>query len=176
MAVPIDLQESPQAALVCAVLSPGAEDVERAVGELSHRFGPVRERSAVYDFDYSSYYEAEMGAGLVKQLVWFDERVLPEQLPDIKLQTMEVERQLSGGGVIRTANIDPGLVSVESLVLVSTKYSGHRICIARGLFAETTLLFQKGGCRALEWTYPDYRSDLVQAFLLKIRRDLLDAR
>jgi hypothetical protein len=78
--------------------------------------------------------------------------------------------------VRRRANIDPGLVTIESLVLASTKYSGHRICIGPGLYAETTLLFQKGQYRPLEWTYQDYRTEAAQAFLLAIRAWLLRLR
>jgi hypothetical protein len=92
---------------------------------------------------------------------------------------MELERTLGReeeGQVRRRANLDPGLVTIESLVLASTKYSGHRICIGPGLYAETTLLFQKGEYRPLEWTYQDFRTREAQDFLLEIRAWLLPRR
>jgi len=178
--VPIDLQATSPATLICAVLGGAQQILDEAAERLSGSFGPVRQRSAPYDFDYTDYYEREMGRGLIKQLLWLEQTVAPEQLASVKLQTMEIEGELadttSEGTVSRRANIDPGLVTVHSLVLSSTKYSGHRICIGPGLFAEVTLLFQEGGCRPFDWTYPDYRSDAVQHFLLEIRQDLLAHR
>ncbi len=41
---------------------------------------------------------------------------------------------------------------------------------------EITLLYQKGCYRPLEWTYPDYRSDDVQHFLMEIRAFLMVQR
>jgi hypothetical protein len=92
---------------------------------------------------------------------------------------MELERQMGQekeGEIHRRANIDPGLVSIESLVLATTKYSGHRICIGPSLFAEVTLLYQKGMYRPMEWTYPDYRSREVQDFLQEVRAHLMAKR
>ena len=77
-------------------------------------------------------------------------------------------------GDCRRANIDPGLLSIESLVLATTKYAGHRVCIAPQLYAEVTLLYQRGRYRPLEWTYPDYQGDAVQRFLLDVRPWLLE--
>ena len=131
--------------------------------------------SATYDFDFTAYYEAEMGAGLRKQLVCFTERIDPAELAVVKSQTMELERAMSQGKR-RRANIDPGLLSIESLVLATTKYAGHRVCIAPQLYAEVTLLYQRGRYRPLEWTYPDYQDDAVQRFLLDVRPWLLAVR
>ena len=178
--MPIDLQATSPASLTCAVLGGGQRILDETAERLAGSFGPVRQRSETYDFDFSAYYEPEMGGNLVKQIFWFEQPVAPEQLPSVKLQTMKIERELaetnSERELRRRANIDPGLVTVESVALASTKYSGHRICIDRGLFAETTLLFQKDGCHPFDWTYPDYRSEGVQEFLLEIRADLLARR
>ena len=170
--MPIDLQPSTPVALVCAVLADSAETLTDAKERLVECFGSLRAESAVYDFDFTSYYEAEMGAGLRKQLACFAERIDPAELAAIKAQTMELERAMSREGC-RRANIDPGLLSIESLVLATTKYAGHRVCIAPQLYAEVTLLYQQGRYRPLEWTYPDYQGDAVQRFLLDVRPWLL---
>lgn len=146
---------------------------------MAESIAPIHQLGPVYAFEYSSYYEKEMGAGLLKQLVWFEGLVDPAVLPQVKGRMMELERMMGfeeGGQVRRRANLDPGLVTIESLVLASTKYSGHRICIGPGLYAETTLLFQKGQYRPLEWTYQDFRTEAAQAFLLEIRAWLLPRR
>ena len=173
--MPIDLQPSTPVALVCAVLVDSAETLADAKERLAECFGPLREASPTYDFDFTSYYEAEMGAGLRKQLVCFAERIDPAELAAIKAQTMALERVMSQGER-RRANIDPGLLSIESLVLATTKYAGHRVCIAPQLYAEVTLLYQRGRYRPLEWTYPDYQDDAVQRFLLDVRPWLLAVR
>ena len=69
-----------------------------------------------------------------------------------------------------------GLVSVESLVLATTKHAGHRIAIGSGIYAEVTLLFERGRYAPLPWTYADYRTEEVQSFLLAIRGELLARR
>ncbi len=173
--MPIDLQPSTPVALVCAILADSADAFADAKIGLVECFGLPYGASDIYDFDFTSYYEAEMGAGLRKQLVCFEQQIDPAELAAVKAQTMALERAMSRGQC-RRANIDPGLLSIESLVLATTKCAGHRICIAPQLYAEVTLLYQRGRYRPLEWTYPDYRSDAVQGFLLAMRSWLLRVR
>jgi hypothetical protein len=177
--MPIDLCPPPPTALIAAIMATDEQVLAQAGELLAERIAPIRAAGPVYDFDYSTYYEKEMGAGLVKQLVCFEGLVDPAVLAQVKRQTMELEKGLGreeGGQVRRRANIDPGLVAVESLVLATTKYSGHRICIGPGLYAEVTLLFQKGQYQPLEWTYQDYRTRAAQDFLLEVRAWLLPRR
>ncbi len=179
--MPVDLQPTPRAVLICAVLAPSLEIIDQALTRLAEKLGPVEKRCQPYNFDYTSYYESEMGAGLIKQLARFECMVPMDHLGQVKTETMSLERAMAseqaGREVHRQANIDPGLVSVEGLVLATTKYSGHRICIAPGLYAETTLLFtRQGECAPLQWTYPDYRRADVQDFLLNTRAMVLQQR
>ena len=177
--MPVALQPAPPVALVCAVLADSEQTLADSRQRLVERFGPLRSTSEVYAFDFTSYYQGEMGPGLQKQLVCFAERVDPSELAATKAQTIELERAMgaiAGGILHRCANIDPGLLSVEGLVLATTKYSGHRICIAPMLYAELTLLYQRGCYQPLEWTYPDYRGEVVQRFLLAARDWLMKTR
>ena len=173
--MPIDLQPSTPVALVCAILADSDDTLFDAKIGLVECFGTLFAASDTYDFDFTAYYEAEMGAGLRKQFVCFKQRIDPAELAAVKAQTMALERAMSRGQC-RRANIDPGLLSIESLVLATTKYAGHRICIAPQLYAEVTLLYQRGRYRPLEWTYPDYQGDVVQRFLLSMRPWLLRVR
>ena len=174
--MPVDVQPARPVALICAITARDENILAEARGKLADQRGPIRLQGPVYPFDYTTYYADEMGQNLIKQLIWFEELVDPAVLPHAKHQTMEVEIELaeySEGKIRRRVNIDPGLVSIESLVLASTKYSGHRICIAPGLYAETTLLFKKKRYSPFEWTYSDYQTDEVQVFLQEIRAHLL---
>jgi hypothetical protein len=178
--MPLDLQPTPQAVVICAVLAPSLERIDEALVHLAQKLGPVAGRSLPYDFDYTSYYKTEMGPGLIKQLVRFEQTVALDHLSQIKAETMALERVMAvaeADQLCRQVNIDPGLVSVEGLVLATTKYSGHRICIAPGLYAETTLLFTKHGtCAPLPWTYPDYQRSDVEEFLLETRATVRQQR
>ena len=178
--MPVDLLPAEPVALICAVTADAEDTLVQAEERLASCIGPVRLRSGSYLFDeYTTYYQEEMGSGLIKRLTCFRERIDPALLPEIKLRTMELEKEMArrrGGRFLRRANIDPGLVSIESLVLATTKCRGHRICIGTGLYAEVTLLYQKGRYSPLPWTYPDYRSEEVQRFLLEVRGRLMQER
>ena len=175
-ALPITTQPTPTGALICALMAPSPDLLQQATDLLATHFGPPRKTSRIYPFDYTEYYADEMGDNLVKNLAWFGEPVELSFLPEAKTQAMVVEHRFArptASGLSRRVNADPGLVTVDSLVLASTKYSGHRICIGPGIFAETTLLFAKGRYAPMPWTYLDYQNEPVQEFLMAVRRGLL---
>jgi hypothetical protein len=125
--------------------------------ELMHLLGVIQERSPIQPFSHSDYYTGEMGKDLSRRFILFASLAPREQLAEIKLRTNEIETRFAEGAN-RTVNIDPGYVSLEHVVLATTKGYTHRIYLGKGIWADLTLLFGKGGFRALEWTYPDYGS------------------
>ncbi|MDD4956022.1 MAG: DUF4416 family protein [Candidatus Omnitrophica bacterium] len=134
---------------------------------LLRRYGPVRgDMSRMFPFDYTDYYEEELGGGLRRKLICFERNVDIASAPDIKIHTNRVEERLSRGGR-RTVNIDPGYVTEAKLVLLTTKDYNHRIYVGKNIYAECTLHFRKGTFTPWPWTYPDYASgDLVGYFNL----------
>ncbi|MBI4727558.1 DUF4416 family protein [candidate division TA06 bacterium] len=50
----------------------------------------------------------------------------------------------------RIVNIDPGYLNESRLGLASCKDFSHRIHLDRGVFAETTLIYQGDGFKPLE--------------------------
>ena len=86
----------------------------------------------------------------------------------IKERTNEIEGEWAEDGR-RSINLDPGLLSLSSIVLATTKNRSHRIAIGRSLYAELTLIYQNRHFEALPWTYADYRSEEVQEVLLRLR-------
>ncbi len=177
--MPLAVEPERPVLALCAVMA-RRPLLAAAAADLEKEIGPLGPRGPVYRFDYTSYYEREMGGELCKQIIVFADLVPPHRLAGLKERTMEIERRLAvddgSGGRRRRANIDPGLLSEGSLVLATTKHGRHRIAVAPGLYAEITLLFERGRYRGQQRTYADYRSEEMQAFLLLLRRDLLERR
>lgn len=120
-------------------------------------FGPIDYKSRVIPFDYTDYYEKEMGSQLKRRFISFKKPISPEKIAKIKLATNSIEEKFSVDKK-RRINIDPGYISDAKLVLATTKDYFHRIYLNHGVYAEVTLKWRKGGFEPFEWTYPDYRS------------------
>lgn len=153
--------------------SADTNDLLSALAMLEGQFGPIDYRSPVFPFSQTDYYVKEMGAPLLRRIVSFKEVVARDRLVDIKLFTNEVEKRFSDKLGGRSINIDPGLLSLENLVLATGKNFSHRIYLREGIFAEVTLLYQRGRFRSLAWTYPDYASDEITAIMSEIRQHLV---
>jgi hypothetical protein len=137
--------------------------------ELEKRYGPVDAVSSWFPFDFTGYYEKEMGAPLKRRLISFQNHLPAETLPDAKLAAIEIEAQFSKNGR-RRVNIDPGFLTLERFVLATGKNYTHRIYLRSGIYADLTLLFTGGQFVTLDWTYPDYATDSIRAFLADARQ------
>lgn len=134
----------------------------------SERCGPEDFASMVLPFDRTRYYEKEMGSGLKRVFITYSECMAREILVFMKHFSREIETEFSHDGR-RRVNIDPGYISLENLVLATFKGYSHRIYLGKGVFAEVTLIFEKGSFRPLAWTYPDYASQEVIRIMNVIR-------
>jgi hypothetical protein len=133
---------------------------DACIPSLEKAIGPVEEVSAEMPFDHTSYYEEEMGSGLRRAFVLFKGLVEREGMHRLKVLTNGVEGLFLVSGK-RVVNIDPGYIALEHVVLLTTKGYTHRIYLSQGIFADLTLVFERGSFRALPWTYPDYRGEHV---------------
>jgi len=144
--------------------------------DLVHAFGTVDMASPWSAFDFTSYYEAEMGRPLYRRILTFQRLVEQDTLAGIKRTTNAVEDQYSENGK-RRVNIDPGYMVPPRFVLASGKDYAHRICIGKGIYGDLTLMYQKGRFQALPWTYPDYATDEMRDYLRRVRgKYILDLR
>lgn len=138
-------------------------------GRLHAAFGSVDMISPWFAFDYTEYYAPEMGSPLYRRLLVFKALIEQGALAGIKCRTNALELSYVTTGR-RRVNIDPGYLLLERFVLASGKNFTHRIYIGQGIYADLTLLFQKGAFRTLPWTYPDYAAREMQSFLTQVRR------
>jgi hypothetical protein len=165
--------------LIVGMLSASAELFDRAEAMLAERFGKLSCASPVMTFDFTGYYEPEMGADLLRKFVAFERPVNPADLVEIKLWTNGVEASFSEAAasqrlsVRRPINLDPGYVAPSKLVLATTKDHAHRVYLGRGIYAEVTLTFLKGAFEPMPWTYPDYRTEAYRRFFEQVRAGLL---
>lgn len=157
--------------LIIGMLSSESRIFDDAEQELVRLYGPVDLSSDIIDFDYTNYYEKEMGSNIKRKFLSFRDKIDPGKLAEIKLQTNDLEVTFSKrkSFMPRPINIDPGYVSRSKLILASTKNYAHRIYLNRGIYAEITLLFRNKKFIALESTYPDYRSEEYIEFFTRVR-------
>lgn len=129
----------------------------KAQERLKKKFGKIDFISGCLDFNYTDYYEVEMGKALKRRFISFTKLIPIQDLYRIKLYTNRLETRFLTGKS-RQVNIDPGYLDLAKLVLATTKDYAHRIFLRKGIFAEITLSFKGNSFSANEWTYMDYRS------------------
>ncbi len=165
MSVP---QEPEKAKLIVGLFMKEKELLHSAALRLKEVFGPVDMVSPWIPFDFTDYYEKEMGAPLFRRILVFEKLAEQDRLAYAKQCTNEVEGRYVTGGR-RRINADPGILSRERFVLATGKNYTHRIYLKNGIFADLTLIYAKGRFRFLPWTYPDYQDPKLLGFLEKVR-------
>ena len=161
-------QKPPPAKLVIGLFMGKKVLFTETIDQLAHAWGAIDMVSPWLPFNQTEYYYPEIGFPLFRRLVAFEELVQQETLAEIKLFTNKIERRFSQQGK-RAVNIDPGYLVAERFVLATGKNFTHRIYLQKGIYADLTLIYQKGRFRPLAWTYPDYAGAVIIGFLTTIR-------
>ena len=161
--------------LIMGVLSTLPEEKEALRRILVKEFGPIDYESQEFDFTFTDYYVPEMGSGIKRFFYSFVNLVNPDQLPDIKIRTNELEEKFATPDGNRKINLDPGLLSLSSLILATTKNNVHRIPLQKGIYGEVTLMYVNKEYQTLPWTYADYRTPAFHE-IFKEMRTLLKKR
>jgi len=137
------LHKSDRVKLISSLFSPEKSVIDRVIAQMAEIYGPIDWSSPEMFFDRTKYYAKEMGWPLHRRFVSFEE--------------------LIGGN--RRINIDPGYMSLERLILATGKNYIHRVYLTKGVYADLTLIFKRGGFRPLEWTYRDYSDpEMIECF------------
>jgi hypothetical protein len=146
------------------------KDIYQTVKEkLAGIFSPVDLESDVFDFNFTTYYNEELGIPLYRSFVSFEELIRPQQLPDIKRLTNNIEIETACNGK-RTINLDPGYLSEANVIIATTKNYYHRVPLQKGIYAHMEYVIKGKKICPLEWTYPDFKSPGYLEFFQELQR------
>ncbi|MDD3804385.1 MAG: DUF4416 family protein [bacterium] len=161
-----------RALLFCGLLYKDRDYRNRAISELVDSYGEIKSYSKTLNFSsFSNYYEAELGDEIIREWILFSEMIDLDHLYEKKVNSCSIENHFRRDGM-RTVNIDPGVITLNNLQLLTTKNFAHRIYIGEGIYCEVTLLFTRTGIKHLDWTYPDYKTIEAGDFFKEARRSL----
>lgn len=165
----------PRPAKLFMSLITGEDDIFcQGMEKLKKDFGEIDFVSEKLPFDFTDYYAQEMGKNLFRHFITFEPLVSRESLPDIKLITNRLEEKFAGSGGNRRINIDPGYLCQAHVILATTKGYAHRPYLAKGLYADLTLICRNKSFQPLDWTYPDYRQEGTIQLFNQIRKQYLE--
>jgi hypothetical protein len=158
--------------LFCGILFSDEKIKQDAFSILENKFGKIDFTSSIMPFDFSTYYNSEMGENLKRLWISFEKLILSSQLASIKVFTNSLEDSFAINSK-RQINIDPGYITPANVILATTKDYSHRIYLDKGIYGEVTTIYKKNGYIKLPWSYPDYLSDIATKFLLDARQTLI---
>ncbi|MCX7917883.1 MAG: DUF4416 family protein [bacterium] len=154
--------------IFCGLIYNNENILNEVKNSLKERWGEIDICEGPFEFNFTDYYEEEIGKNLKRKFISFERLYLPEEVYEWKIFTNKIEEKFSEADK-RKINIDPGYIDNSKVILLSTKDYYHRIYLGKGIFAEVTLYYSKGRYNFLNWTYPDYRSENYIKFFLKMR-------
>jgi len=166
----VEIRPASDAVLIAGVLAAGDAALGLATSLMEARYGPVRMASDAAPFTWSRYYDAEMGPGLTRRFLAFERPFYPGSLREAKLATCAFEQAHAQDGR-RVFNLDPGYLTLSTLVVASMKEASYRVYLGGGTYAQRMLVYRSGRFEPFEWTYPDYRDSAHLRFFLTARDD-----
>ncbi len=158
--------------LICGIIAPDENIIHRGEEKLAQVFGILDLKSPLFFFDFTDYYEKQMGKNLKRKFVSFEKLIKPETLSSIKHKTNRLEEEIREElkSTHRIINLDPGFLKASSLVMATAKDFAHRVPLQDGIYAHLEFLFGKDEVRTLDWTYPDFKSKDYQKYFCDVRR------
>ena len=161
-----------QVKLICGIIASKETFFKSAEKRLAQLYGSVDITSPLFVFNFTDYYEKQMGKNLKRKFLSFARLISPEKLGEIKLRTNGLEEEIREElkEDRRIVNLDPGYLAQAALIMATAKNFAHRIPVQHGIYAHVELLFGKKEVKTLDWTYPDFRTDEYQNFFMEVRQ------
>ena len=172
-----ELREPEPVKLIFGILAADKQCLSAAIETIGAEFGGIDFVSDVWPFDQTTYYKEQTGEHILRQFVSIEKLIDPGKLAKIKHKTNNLEQKLVkklGVELARPVNLDPGVIEPSKLILATTKNYSHRIYIGEKMYAEVTLMFDKGHWQSLPYTYPDYKQQCYFDFFDKVRKRLVE--
>ncbi|NOY22051.1 MAG: DUF4416 family protein [Acidobacteria bacterium] len=101
-------------------------DLQAVTAAVRESVGEIDSQSESFPFDFTDYYEREMGGPLFRVFLSLSTTSPADGIISIKKACLELEARFSEENR-RKVNLDPGYIDMYKLVLVSEKYMGHKI-------------------------------------------------
>jgi len=158
--------------LICGIIANQEKLFRVSESDLCKLFGKIDIKSDFFPFDYTDYYDKQMGSGLKRVFISLKDLIRPEELSAIKTKTNRLEEKIKTNAEMksRAVNLDPGYLTASALIMATVKDFSHRIPLRDGIYAHLELLFGKNEIRTLPWTYPDYQKPDYHSFFLEVRK------
>jgi len=172
--------------LFIAIMYSDEANFNKAKDELVEKYGNIKAESDSYDFNFTKYYEKEMGSDLKKKFIVFKKEISKEDLTEIKFFITEIEEKFSekespqlalrtenlptssskqACPTPRTVNIDPGYLSSTELVLATWKGKDFKEKISEKVWVHKVLEFN-GEIKEFFHTFADYKIKENQEFIV----------
>ena len=165
-------RKTEKAALFVGSLFSQTDILSKAMPLLKKNFGNILLEVPVSRWDYTSYYEKELGTPIYRSFVFFSGLFDTSCLPETKLLTNQIEESFSEDSN-RKINLDPGYITLAKVVLASTKNYSHRIYLGKGIYADLALIFQANkGFQPQAYTYNDYKDKKTLKMFSEARNSL----
>lgn len=153
---------------IVGILTSRVDELKNVLDALSKNFGSADVIGKWKMFSHTNYYADEMGENLQRCFVSFENLVHPAEAVCFKPLASVVEDSYRCNGN-RTVNIDAGYIDANKVVLVTGKGGGHKIALAKGIWADLLLWYNKGWV-AQPWAFPDFRDGSHFDTFQKMRR------
>ncbi len=156
----------------CGLIYHESIELKKITKQLEEEWGEIEDIFESIPFEYTSYYNKEMGTPLWRTFVSFRKLINREIIIDRKLESNKIESYYTSNGDKRRVNIDPGYLTLGQLILVTTKDRDQRIYLGKGIYAEVTLRYSNNAYHAYPWTYRDYATKEYEEKFLIMRNKL----
>ncbi len=152
-----------------AIIWAGNAPRHKVIATMEKEWGEVDYFSKKVPFNFTTYYAAEMGTELVRELISFQTLMSAAALPGLKHTAIAVEEQFLVDNK-RCVNIDVGYLDFHKVVLASTKSGRHKIYMSEGIWADLTLMYREAEFTSFDWTFPDFKAGIYNSILEEIRQ------